>query len=97
MNNNNGHNLAISPFLAFVEEKNGSSIYKYKSFSAIISELVGTFMFVFLFMLCTDKKTQFSEDKVINCFIMASSYVAARLMSGGTLVTCLYSAVEIPD
>jgi len=40
-------------------------------------------------MLSTDVKTQFSKDKVINCFIIASSYCAARLMSGGTLVTGL--------
>lgn len=43
-------------------------------------------------MVCTDKKTQFSEDKVINCFIMSASYVAARLFAGGKLVTVLYNA-----
>lgn len=68
--------------------------YTYKNFPAILSELIGTFMFVFLFMLCTDKKTQFSEDKVINCFIMASAYVAARLLAGGTMVTCRYTAYD---
>jgi hypothetical protein len=51
--------------------------------------MIGTFIFVFLFMLSTDSKTQFSKDKVINCFIIASSYCAARLMAGGTLVTGL--------
>lgn len=40
-----------------------------------------------MFMLCTDKKTQFSSDKVINCFIIASAYVSSRLMAGGGLVT----------
>lgn len=49
--------------------------------------MTGTFIFVFLFMLSTDKKTQFSKDKVINCFIIASAYVASRLMAGGTLIT----------
>lgn len=28
-----------------------------KSFSALISEIVGTYFFVFMFMICTDKKT----------------------------------------
>ena len=65
--------------------------YKYKNFPAFLSEMIGTFMFVFLFMLCTDKKTQFSEDKVINCFIMASAYVAARLLAGGAMVTARYT------
>lgn len=45
-------------------------------------------------MICTDKKTQYSEDKVINCFIMSSAYTAARLMSGGSLITNLLSVNE---
>jgi len=48
---------------------------------------MGTFFFVTLFMICTDKNTKFSSDKVINCFIIASSYIASRLLSGGQLVT----------
>ena len=58
-----------------------------KSFSALISEIVGTYFFVFMFMLSTDKKTMFSEDKVINCFIIASAYVSSRLIAGGSLVS----------
>jgi len=46
-------------------------------------------------MLSTDKKTQYSEDKVINCFIMSASYVAARLMGGGGIVTILQTQVHI--
>jgi hypothetical protein len=55
----------------------------------LTSEVVASGVFIFLFMLSTDKKTQYSEDKVINCFIMAASYVAARLMGGGGIVTIL--------
>jgi len=58
------------------------------TFAAFISEAMGAFVFIFLFMMATDKKTQFSNDKVINCFILASSYIAARLLCGGELVTC---------
>jgi glycerol uptake facilitator-like aquaporin len=105
--NNANNNVAISPvlvdggtFTQIVGAGNSTisvetTKFVYKSFSATISELVGTFMFVFLFMLCTDKKTQFSEDKVVNCFIMSSAYVAARLMAGGTLVTTLYPIDEL--
>ena len=66
-----------------------------KIFSAVLSEAFGTFMFVFLFMICTDKKTQFSEDKVINCFIVSGSYIASRLFAGGRNVTGLYSLEPI--
>jgi glycerol uptake facilitator-like aquaporin len=58
-----------------------------KWFAAMISETIGTFFFCFLFMLCTDKATQFSQDRVINCFIIASSFCSSRLLAGGTLVT----------
>jgi len=78
---NHCDHIAVSPIV----DKDGES----KWLAAMISEMMGTFFFVFLFMLSTDVKTQFSKDKVINCFIIASSYVAARLMSGGTLVTGL--------
>ena len=57
--------------------------------ASMISEFVGSFVFIFLFMLCTDKKTQYSEDKVINCFIMSSAYISARLMAGGAFITHL--------
>jgi hypothetical protein len=39
-------------------------------------------------MLATEKNNQFSEDKVINCFILAAAYVGARLMAGGMMITC---------
>ena len=58
------------------------------TFAAFVSECIGAFVFIFLFMMATDKKTQFSDDKVINTFILAASYIAARLMCGGELVTC---------
>lgn len=60
-----------------------------KYIGAAVSELFGSFVFIFLFMLCTDAKTQFSKDKVINCLIISSAYVSSRLMSGGKLVTRL--------
>ena len=68
-----------------------------KWFSACGSEIAGTFLFVFMIMICTDKKTQFSSDRVINCFIMASSYVSARLFAGGPLVTVLYISKKWDD
>lgn len=87
LNKAEGSNLAVSPSLKFDADTNTPH---YHNFSAIISEMAGTAYFVFLIMICTDKKTQFSEDKVINCFIMASSYVASRLVCGGRLVTVLF-------
>ena len=64
--------------------------YELKWFSSWISEIVGAAIYVFMFILATDKRTQFSNDKVINCLIMASCYVSARLLGGGSLVTWVY-------
>lgn len=46
--------------------------------SCIIMELGGSFIYTFFFMMSTDDKLLFSQEKAINCFIIASSYVAAR-------------------
>lgn len=42
-------------------------------------------------MISTDNKTRFSTDQVINCFIIASSYIASRLIGGGSLITAIYN------
>ena len=60
---------------------------KPKTFSASISEIMGTFFFVQMYMICTDPKTQFSKDRVVNCFIISSGYISSRLLAGGELVS----------
>ena len=78
--------MTVNPS-AFIDEAD-----RKKNFASYISELIGTFYFVFLFMICTDSKTMFSDDRVINCFMIASSYVASRLLGGGPMV----SEITIP-
>ena len=90
-------NIAVSPVMVQTDKEKDPLEYGYRNFATYISELFGTFMFVFLFMISTDKKTQFSEDKVVNCFIISASYVAARLMAGGKLSTVLYTIKEGED
>jgi glycerol uptake facilitator-like aquaporin len=80
----NNKSINASPMLVKDSETNE---YSNRVFASMVSELTGSFVFIFLFMLCTDKKTQFSQDKVINCFIMSSAYISARLMAGGCFVT----------
>lgn len=70
-----------------VSAKSDKGEFDYNWFPALISETIGAFFFVFMFMLCTDVKTQFSSDKVINCFIISSAYISARLLGGGSNVT----------
>ena len=48
-------------------------------------------------MLATEKGSRFSEDKVINCFILAAAYVGSRLMAGGMMVTCFAHINEVQD
>lgn len=53
-------------------------------FRAIVQEALGSFICVLFFMMQTDEKMFFSREKAINCFIIASSYIAARAMFNGT-------------
>ena len=50
-------------------------------------EAAGTFIAVLFFMMQTDEKMFFSREKAINCFIIASGYVAARAMFFGQLAS----------
>lgn len=43
-------------------------------------------MFVLFFMMQTDEKMLFSRERAINCFIIGSSYVAARAMFYGQTI-----------
>lgn len=80
--------MSISPRvdLEFVQEEGGIKgkfELSYSSLNSYISEAIGSFVFILLFMLATEKDKHFSEDKVINCLILASAYVGARLLAGG--------------
>jgi glycerol uptake facilitator-like aquaporin len=82
----------VQPAFKITEDKDGDFSCGTNNIPAMISECTGAFVFIFLFMICTDKKTQYSDDKVINCFIMSASYTAARLMGGGGLVSTMFDA-----
>ena len=43
-------------------------------------------VFVIFFKLCTDETLYFSKEQAINCFIIASSYIASRAFFGGDFV-----------
>lgn len=65
--------------------------------SCIIMELGGSFIYTFFFMMSSDDKLLFSQERAINCFIIAASYIAARSIffgDGGAIST--YGAVLNP-
>lgn len=49
-------------------------------------ETFGTMVFVIFFKLCTDETLYFSKEQAINCFIIASSYIASRAYFGGNTI-----------
>jgi len=65
---------------------------------ALCQELLVSFFYVFFFMSNTDEKLLFSNEKAINCFILACSYVGARAIFYGnsTVATLNYGAVANP-
>merc|ERR1712216_515994 len=38
-------------------------------------------------MISTDKRTKYSEEKAMNCLVIASSYVGATMLAGRACVT----------
>mmetsp|Transcript_10043 Transcript_10043/g.15298 ORF Transcript_10043/g.15298 Transcript_10043/m.15298 type:complete len:86 (+) Transcript_10043:356-613(+) len=58
-----------------------------KTVGAMVAEFSGTFLFVAFFLIASDNRTHFSNDRAINAMVIASAYVGVRLMSGGRLVT----------
>ena len=38
-------------------------------------------------MISTDDKSRYSKDKVMNCLVIASSFVAAQGIAGGQIVS----------
>jgi glycerol uptake facilitator-like aquaporin len=52
-------------------------------FPAILSEILGSFLFTFFFLTQTEEKTKISQEKAINVFVIAASYVGARSMLNG--------------
>ena len=58
MSNDHGANVAISPRMKDIVNSDGEVIeWEYRNFSSTVSELWGAAFFVFLIMICTDKKT----------------------------------------
>lgn len=51
--------------------------------ASMVSEIFGTAIFALFFMISTDKRTQYSEEKAMNCLVIASSYVGATMLAGG--------------
>jgi hypothetical protein len=52
-------------------------------FASWVSETIAAFIYVLFFMISTDDKTRYSKDKVMNCLVIASSFVAAQGIAGG--------------
>lgn len=65
---------------------------------ALCQEFLCSFVYVFFFMANTDEKLLFSNEKAINCFILAASYVGARAIFNGQSQTAteVYGAVMNP-
>jgi glycerol uptake facilitator-like aquaporin len=53
----------------------------------MVAETLGSFLVVFFYLTQTEKKTEFSKEPAINCFIIASSYIGARAMLNGRKIT----------
>ena len=60
-------------------------------FGAMMQESLGAFILVVFYMMQSDEKMHFSNEASINCFIISSSYYAARAIFNGNGI-----AISIP-
>lgn len=67
-------------------------------FGAIMQESLGAFILVQFYLMQTDERMHYSKEPAINCFIISSSYNAARaILNGvGSGVTTPYGACLNP-
>lgn len=70
-------------------------------FPSIMQEIVGSFIFVLFFKIMTDERLHFSKENAVNCFVIASAYVASRQIVNGvgrgisSYGACLNPAIAI--
>jgi glycerol uptake facilitator-like aquaporin len=65
------------------DEMSYGNIVTVNIFPAILSEVLGSFLFTFFFLTQTEEKTKISQEKAINVFVIAASYIGARAMLNG--------------
>jgi glycerol uptake facilitator-like aquaporin len=77
--------VALINWSIYPMEPSGSSSGTQGSnvFPAMMQEIIGTFIFVLFFKIVTDERLYFSKENAINCFIIASAYVASRSIVNG--------------
>jgi glycerol uptake facilitator-like aquaporin len=56
-------------------------------FYAMVAEILGSFLVVFFYLTQSEKKTVFSQEPAVNCFIIAAAYIGARAMLNGTKIS----------
>ena len=56
-------------------------------FYAMVAEILGSFLVVFFYLTQSEKKTVFSQEPAINCFIISAAYIGARAMLNGTKIS----------
>ncbi len=59
-------------------------------FGAIMQESLGTLILVQFYLMQTDERMHYSKEPAINCFIISSSYNAARAIFNGVGGTVTY-------
>jgi len=67
-------------------------------FGAMMQESLGTLILVQFYLMQTDERMHYSKEPAINCFIISSSYNAARAIFNGvgSAVTTPYGACLNP-
>jgi glycerol uptake facilitator-like aquaporin len=90
----------IGAFLALLLQQSGGEVElrsRAFTFEGMLSEALGSFFLVFLYLTQTEEETKLSKDPVITILIIASSYLAFLLMMSppDQVIACLNPAIAL--
>lgn len=90
----------IGGFIGLLLQQDGGEVVlidKKYSFEGVLSESLGSFFLVFLYLTQTEEETKLSKDPAITILIIASSYLAFLLMMSppDQIIACLNPAIAV--
>ena len=59
-----------------------------------MTELIGSFLLVFMYLCSTEEKTKFTKDNVVQTMVLASAYLSAMFLAGNHVPIIFISPVN---
>lgn len=86
----------ISTIFSYGEKEGKLPLHveKHEIFQQIVLEALGCFLFTFIYLCSTERKTKFTSNSAVQTLILACSYVSAMLLAGERMTQLRISPVN---